>query len=144
MGFAPQQPQQPPMQFIMQQLYTQQQQSQLMMQQFMANSNPTVKKPTTAFPKYSGSLDTFPFFVMRLNLYKADPYFASVTNWSVTLPTSVSQSKRIHDDMFEILPSKYLHQFLDQTMFEGRGIEMLVALLESIHPNNPTQRLLDI
>ena len=46
--------------------------------------------------------------------------------------------------MFEVLPSKYLHQFLDQPMFVNRGIEMLVALLESIHPNNPAQRLLDI
>ena len=46
--------------------------------------------------------------------------------------------------MFEVLPSKYLHQFLDQPIFEGRGIEMLIALLESIHSNNPTQRLLDI
>ena len=105
---------------------------------------PTVKKPTTPFPKYSGSLDTFPFFVMRLNSYKADPYFAAVTDWTVTTATSVNQSKRIHDDMFEVLPSKYLHQFLDQPMFAGRGIEMLVALLNSIHPNNPAQRLLDI
>ena len=77
MGFAPQQQQQPNMQFIMQQLYTQQQQSQLMMQQFMANSNPTVKKPTTAFPKYSGSLDTFPFFVVHLNLYNHTQYTPS-------------------------------------------------------------------
>ena len=72
------------MQYVMQQLYNQQQQSQLIMQQFMATLAPSVKKPPTNFPKYFGSLDSFPFFAMRLVSYNVNPYFASVTYWNMT------------------------------------------------------------
>ena len=74
----------PAMKFVMQQLLQQQQQNQVMMQQLMKSATSVVKKPTTLFSKYSGKLDTFPFFVMKLNSYKADPYFAGVTDWTDT------------------------------------------------------------
>ena len=122
------------MQFLMAQLVQQNQQTQAIMQQ-LANSttySQTPKKPSATFPEWDGQIASVPYFLAKLESYKADPYFSKVQTWSITLPTTAAQSRRVHDGMFKVLPERSLHRFLHNSAYLNDGFKMLADLVGTI------------
>ena len=68
----------------------------------------------------------------------ADPWFAGVTNWLVTLPTEAADSQRVYADLMkDRLPAAQLNQLLIRQEYVNRGIEMLHHLILHINPSHP-------
>ena len=112
-------------------------------QQSMAHST-ALRGPTTPFPKYDASTtpNDITVYLELLRAYKADPFFAPVSDWATTLPTSQVHSSRIHRDMLTTLPSSITSSYLNNPSFvsstgDHLGIEMLAHFIDTLQPSRP-------
>ena len=90
-----QQQQQPPQSDIIALVAQMMQQNTIAMQQLAASQqsmaqSTALKGPTTSFPKWDASTtpNNIAVYLELLRAYKADPFFAPVSNWAITLPAS--------------------------------------------------------
>ena len=65
--------------------------------------------PTITFPKWDGQPGTVPIFLAQIESYKADPWFARVTNWIITLPTEAASQRVYADLMKDRIPAAQLN-----------------------------------
>lgn len=129
----------------------QQQQTNMVMQQVAASQQSIAtasapKAPTISFPKWdTDTPDKLPVYLELLRAYKADPYFAPITNWATTEPHTTALSARIHNDMLKNLPHSYMSTYLNNPLYSspqgGLGIEMLHHFMDFIQPSRPENRL---
>ena len=101
------------------------------------------KAPSVKFPTWDGTTESVPVFLAQLSSYKGDPFFATVLDWTYTVPSNVVESRRICIDMITSLTKEQLAPYLNNPRFANDGIAMVASLTDKISPSRPENRLQD-
>ena len=112
------------------------------LQSLATQSSP--KGPSTIFPRWDGQHVSIPYFMVGVESYKRNPYFAPVKDWTHTVPGTEAQSRRIFTDLRAAIPPSHMVQFLHHPRYVDNGILMLAHLLDRLNPSRPEHRLSDI
>ena len=102
------------------------------------------KRPYTKFPTWDGKTATVPVFLVKVESYKADPFFKDVVDWAVTTPATRLHSLQVKNDLFVAITEDRLYKYMTNPAFTNKGIEMLADLLEQVDPTTPENRLLTV
>jgi hypothetical protein len=112
------------------------QQNAQAMQMLAMSSN--LRGPRVPFPTWDGSKVNLPLFLAQIESYKSDPFFASVTNWTVTLLGQEIYSKRLYANMMAKLPTKKLHQFLGDSKCSTHSTHIWIRLIPRTDSRTPS------
>ena len=112
---------------MMQQLIMLQQQQLAMAHNFTTATTMAAlpKYPTIKFQKWDGLRSTVPIFLVQLDSYKGDPYFAVVTVWIMTTPSNQHKSQHVYSYMLTALTQDQLAPFLNNVWFAYDGITIM-------------------
>eukprot|EP00984_Skeletonema_dohrnii_P029428 scaffold20035_cov83-Skeletonema_dohrnii-CCMP3373.AAC.1 len=104
-------------------------------------STPQEKKPTQTMPKWDGKDASVPMFLSKLTLYKKDPFFKAVDDWTQTKPAYEDESRYLLRQLLETIPDDYSHHFLSKAKYSDDGVVALQDYIELINPSNPQNLL---
>ena len=126
---------------MLQQQQQQQQQHDLFTQLLKTGSFTGQKKPVQDLPVFDGNEANIPFFLHQIELFKADPFFAKVDDWTLTKPAYNAESQYLCGVLLKSIPPSHRPKFLSDPKYQYDGIALLRDFIELINPSNPQNLL---
>jgi hypothetical protein len=94
------------------------------------------------FPTWYGTDAKKAVFLECIKLFKLHSFFTAVTDWSLPQPHLRDLAIMLRSDLLsKLLPSRYVHAYINNPKYDEDGFAMLQHFLDKINPDSSTNKL---